>query len=103
MTEQPAPEQPAVTEQPGPELAAVPEPAADESDVLRRVADAQAALDAAREAAAARLPGAGYVIATEALYVAGGARAHRPGDRVPVGNVVPNGWEHQVRPPADGE
>ncbi|MGC5664928.1 hypothetical protein ACN261_31560 [Micromonospora sp. WMMD723] len=69
----------------------------------QRVVDAQAALDAAREDAAARLPGAGYVIATQALHVAGGARAHLAGDRVPVGNVVRNGWEHLVRSPVDDE
>ncbi|MFG3709213.1 hypothetical protein ACGF7U_31405 [Micromonospora sp. NPDC047670] len=84
----------------------VDEPAGDVDEhdqAQRRVVDAQAALDAARAAAAAQLPGAGYVIATEALYLAGGARAHLPGDRVPVGNVARNGWEHGVRPPGDGE
>jgi hypothetical protein len=69
----------------------------------QRVLDAEAALALAREQAGARLPGGGYVIATERLYVPGGARAHNPGDRVPVGNVEANGWQAQVRPPADGE
>ncbi|MFI6162242.1 hypothetical protein ACIA59_20150 [Micromonospora haikouensis] len=84
----------------------VDEPAGDVDEhdqAQRRVVDAQAALDAARAAAAAQLPGAGYVIATEALYLAGGARAHRPGGRVPVGNVEPNGWHGLVRPPEPGE
>jgi hypothetical protein len=89
-----------------PDTQPVDAPASGDSDddqVARRVADAEAELAAARAQAAARLPGGGYVIATTALYVHGGARAHNAGDRVPVGNVVPNGWEILVRPPNDGE
>lgn len=78
-------------------------PAVLDSEAADRVRAAQAELDAAREAAAAGLPGGGYVIATAALHVAGGARAHLPGDRVPVGNVTRNGWEHLVRPAGPGE
>ncbi|MEV0805732.1 hypothetical protein [Micromonospora sp. NPDC050200] len=80
-----------------------PPPGDEHDQAAQRVVDAQAALEAARAAAAAQLPGAAHVIATEALYVPGGARAHLPGDRVPVGNVARNGWEHGVRPPRDGE
>lgn len=69
---------------------------------LQRVRAAQQELAAARTQAAVQLPG-GYVIATERLYVEGGARAHNAGDRVPVGNVERNGWQDKVRPPADGE
>lgn len=74
-----------------------------EQKARQRVRDAQTALNAARQAAAGHLPGGGYVIATEPLYVAGGARAHNPGDRVPVGNVDRNGWPGKVRPPDAGE
>lgn len=77
------------------------DPAAEQA--ARRVRDAERELAAARDAAATRLPDGGYVIATEALYVPGGARAHRRGDRVPSGNVARNGWHGKVRPPGDGE
>ncbi|MEV6798540.1 hypothetical protein AB0M91_09350 [Micromonospora rifamycinica] len=81
------------------------EPAAEGDDVdqAHGLADAQAALDAARADVVALLPAAGYVIATTSLYVAGGARAHLPGDRVPAGNVVRNGWENAVRLAEPGE
>jgi hypothetical protein len=59
--------------------------------------------DLAVRRVAATLPDGGYVIATAVLRVPGGAVAHRPGDRVPTGNITPNGWQDLVRPPADGE
>jgi hypothetical protein len=43
----------------------------------------------------------GYRIAVEPLYV-GAARAHVPGDRVPLDSVTRNGWETWVvMPPPD--
>jgi hypothetical protein len=45
----------------------------------------------------------GYAIALANLRVPGGARAHRPGDRVPAGNIERNGWQELVRAPLDGE
>lgn len=69
----------------------------------QRIRDAEEQLERARGDAAAQLPGGGYMIATERLFVAGGARAHNAGDRVPVGNVERNGWQGQVREPVDGE
>jgi hypothetical protein len=76
------------------------EPPADATDTAEAV-DAAPGVDGPPPADG--LPAAGYVIATARLHTAGGARAHNPGDRVPVGNVDRNGWQDLVRPPAPGE
>lgn len=86
---------PAVDE-PGPDVAAV-----DGDDTAASAADgAQALPEAEQEPLPPEYP---YVIATERLYVYGGARAHNPGDRVPAGNVERNGWADLVREPLPGE
>lgn len=48
----------------------------------------------AAEPAQAGLP-PGVYTAIVPLYV-GGIRAHNPGDRVPVDNIIRNGWQEKV-------